>query len=137
MYSRKSINKIRRVLSYIAIECDIVCGIKNTHSVNLPSNISSWISSASAQQKLSASVFIGRQLLHLHHPIFPIWLLLDDFCWTFPSKSLSSLLEEARGSKENGSNLIGSFQINKLSISGLSLSVSLSVTLDIDVSRGT
>ena len=117
---------------YILKECGIVeCDIRSTHRVNLLSNISSWISSASAQQKLSVSVSICQQLLHLHYSEFPIRLLLDDCCRTFPSESLSSLFEEARGSKEYSTNLLGSLQPKKLSISELLLSVSLSVTLDI------
>ena len=86
---------------YISKECGIVdCVIRSKHRVNLPSDISSWVSPASAQQKLSTSASICRQLLHLHHLVFAIRLLLHDCSWRFPSGSLSSSFEEARGSKE-------------------------------------
>ena len=86
---------------YILKECGIVdCVIRSKHRVNLPSDISLWVSAASAQQKLSASASICRQLLHLHHLVFAIRLLLRDCSRRFPSGSLSSSFEEARGSKE-------------------------------------
>ena len=62
--------------------------------------------------------------------LFPIRLLVDNCCWTFPLESLSSFFEEAKASKVYGTNLLGLLQFNKLSISELSLPVSLSVTLD-------
>ena len=102
--------------------------IKSKHSFTLPSNISLRISSTSAQQKLSASVSISQQLLHLHHPIIATQLLLDHCCWTFPSESQSSWFKEPRSSKECDSNLLGLLQLKKLSISELVLSIIMSVT---------
>ena len=68
--------------------------------------------------------------------IYTIQLSLFDYCWMivrwiFPSGSLSSSFEEARASKEYSTNLLGSLQLNKLSISELSLLVSPWVTLGV------
>ena len=87
------------------------------------------ISSASEQKNFSVSVSICRKLLHLHRPIFPIQLLLNDCQWTFHSGLLSPLFAESIGLKEQSINLLGSLQLAKISISKLSKSVLISIKI--------
>ena len=140
MYSLKNINQIkrrlRRLLEYISWKNVALLSVlleAHIELIYLQTSFRGFHLLLHSKNSQHQSPYICWQLLHLHHSVFSIRLLLDDCCWTFPSDSLSSSLEEAkaRGSKEYRTNLLGSFQLNKLSISELSLSVSLSVTLEI------
>ena len=135
MYLLKNVNQIKRRLSllkYISWKSVALLNVileACTKLIYLQTSLRGF--HLLLHSKNSQHVSICQQLLHLYHSIFPIWLLLDDCCWKFSSESLSSSFEEARGFKEYGTNLLGSLQLNRFSISELSLSLSLSVTLDI------
>ena len=138
MYSLKNVNQIRRrlrrLLEYTSWKNVALLSVlleAHIELIYLQTSFHGFHLLLHSKSSQHQSPYICWQLLHLHHSVFSIRILLDDCCWTFPSDSLSSLFEEARGSKEYSTNLLGSFQLNKLSISELSLSASLSVTLDI------
>ena len=132
MYSLKNINQIRRKLSLL--------------------EYISWKSVALLSVILEARIELiylqtSRRwfhlLLHSKNPqhqspsvdnycIYTIQYSLFDYCWMIAAEHIpQSHYLHCSKKKEDGTNLLGSLQLNKLSISELSLSVALSVTLDI------
>ena len=62
---------------------------------------------------------------------------LFDYCWMISLRVIIFIVRRSKSLKKYGTDLIGSLELNKLSLSELSLSVSLSVTFQkiIDISE--